>query len=194
MRARQLSKSEQQRLSAALHDAEKRSAARLALNVVPVSDKYALYPMIYGAMLAMAVLAGVTLWRPEQPLWIGFAAAVCGYGLGALLTEWLPLRLMLIPRHAKFWECWELSHRSFAAKVLAQSERKIGILLFVSLGERYVEVVTDRDVDLRVPQKVWDAIIQDFTAKARKGLIGDALVEAVEACTEVLEAHYPKEE
>jgi putative membrane protein len=75
--------------------------------------------------------------------------------------------------------------------VLAQSDRKTGILLFVSLGERYVEVVTDRDVDLKVPQPVWDAIIKDFTAAAKQKRLADGLVAAVEACTKVLETHYP---
>jgi putative membrane protein len=98
---------------------------------------------------------------------------------------------MLVPRHAKHWECWELAHRSFASRVLAQTDRKTGILLFVSLGERYVEVVTDRDVDLKVPQSAWDAIIKDFTAAAKQKRLADGLVAAVEACTKVLETHYP---
>jgi putative membrane protein len=56
-----------------------------------------------------------------------------------------------------------------------------------------VEVVTDRDVDLRIPQSVWDAIIKDFLAGAAKGRLGSSLIAAVEACTKVLEQHYPAE-
>ena len=107
------------------------------------------------------------------------------------MFEWLPLRLLLVPRHAKHWECWEMAHRSFAARVLAQTDRKTGILLFVSLGERYVEVVTDRDVDLHVQQSTWDAVIADFTRAAKQGRLADGLVAAVDACTKVLETHYP---
>ena len=97
----------------------------------------------------------------------------------------------LVPRHAKNWESWELAHRAFASRILAQNDRKTGICFFVSLAERYVEVVTDRDVDLHIPQSVWDAIIKDFLAEARRGRVGEALPKAVEACTKVLEQHYP---
>jgi putative membrane protein len=192
MRAAKLNKEQQQHLTAALSDAEKRTAARLALTVVRVSDKYALYPMVYGAALGLAAVTVLAALMPSLPIWIGAGVAVGGYLLGSALLEWLPLRLALIPKHAKLWECWELAHRSFASKVLAQNERKIGILLFVSLGERYVEVVTDRDVDLHVPQSVWDAVIKDFIAAAKKNRIGDGLIAAVESCTKVLETHYPK--
>jgi putative membrane protein len=182
---------EHKRLSAALAEAEKRTSARFELVTVPVSDRYALYPLIYGAVVGLAVLGALALFWPELTLRTGFYAAAGSFAASSFLFEWLPLRLMLVPRHAKHWECWELAHRSFAARVLAQTDRKPGIVLFVSLGERYVEVVTDRDVDLNVPQGTWDAVIAEFTAAARQGRTGEAMLAAVEACTKVLETHYP---
>ncbi len=182
---------EQKRLSAVLAEADKRTAARFELVMVPVSDRYTLYPLIYGAVVGLTVLGALALFWPELTLRTGFLAAAVAFAASSFLFEWLPLRLMLVPRHAKHWECWELAHRSFAARVLAQTDRKPGIVLFVSLGERYVEVVTDRDVDLRVPQGTWDAIIKDFTRAAKQKRLADGLVAAVEACTKVLETHYP---
>jgi putative membrane protein len=182
---------EHKTLSAALADAEKRTSARFELVTVPVSDRYTLYPIICGAIVALTVLGALALFWPGLSLRMGFLAAAGLFAALPFLFEWLPLRLMLVPRHAKHWECWELAHRSFASRVLAQTNRKTGILLFVSLGERYVEVVTDRDVDLHVPQSTWDAIIKDFTAAAKQKRLADGLVAAVEACTKVLEKHYP---
>ena len=54
-----------------------------------------------------------------------------------------------------------------------------------------MEVVTDRDVDLKVPQSAWDAIIKDFIAAAKQKRVSDGLIAAVDACTKVLEKHYP---
>ena len=182
---------EHKRLSAALAEAEKRTKARFELVTVPVSDRYALYPLIYGAVVGLAVLGALALFWPDLTLRTGFYAAAGSFAAASFLFEWLPLRLLLVPRHAKHWECWEMAHRSFAARVLAQTDRKTGILLFVSLGERYVEVVTDRDVDLHVQQSTWDAVIADFTRAAKQGRLADGLVAAVDACTKVLETHYP---
>ncbi|HEY0283539.1 MAG TPA: TPM domain-containing protein [Rhizomicrobium sp.] len=186
-----LSPDERARLRAACEAAEKRTSARFELVTVPVSDRYTLYPVVYGAIAGLTALGALALFWPELSLRMGFLAAAALFAAASFLFGWLPLRLMLVPRYAKSWECWELAHRSFASRILAQTDRKTGILLFVSLGEHYVEVVTDRDVDLKVLQSTWDAIIKDFTAAAKEKRLADGLVAAVDACAKVLGTHYP---
>ena len=190
-RAAKLTKEQGLQLKAALAAVPARTSARLALNVVYISDKYPLYPLIYGALVGVGVLGVLAIFWPELSLRLGFYGAAGATIVTTALLDWMPLRLKLIPKGAKFWECWELAHRSFAARVLAQNERKTGILLFVSLGEHYVEVVTDRDVDRHIPQSVWDAIIGDFAVAARQHRIGEGLIAMVGAATKVLEEQYP---
>jgi putative membrane protein len=186
-----LSHDERTRLHAACQAAEKRTKARFELVTVPVSDRYALYPIVYGAIVGLAAFGALALFWPEVTLRMGFLVTAVAFATSSLLFEWLPLRLMLVPRRAKHSHALAMAHHAFAARVLARTDRKPGIVLFVSLGERYVEVVTDRDVDLRVPQGTWDAVIADFTRAAKQKRLADGLVAAVEACTKVLETHYP---
>lgn len=182
---------ERKRIHTACEAAEARTSARLVAVTVPVSDRYALYPLVYGAILGLAVLGILAIFWPEMSLRTAFFASGVAFAALSFLFDWLPLRLLLVPKRAKHWECWELAHRSFAARVLAQTDRKPGIVVFVSLGERYVEIVTDRDVDLHIPQTTWDAVIADFTDAARKGRTADGLVAAIGACANELEKYYP---
>jgi len=188
---RKLGDDDQKKLKDALAAAEARTSARIVVQTVPVSDHYRLYPLVYGGVVALTVLAGLALGWPHMTLRLGFGITAAAAVLAVLAFDFWPLRLMAVPRQAKNWECWELAHRAFASQILARNDRKTGILLFVSLGERYVEVVTDRDVDRHVPQSIWDAVIKDFLAEAKAGRIGDALAKAVEACTAALAEHYP---
>lgn len=178
-------------LKQVLEAAEKRTSARIAVQTVPVSDHYKLYPLVYGGLAAVLMLAVLAFFWPHVSLRYAFLVTIVTSGLATFLLDLWPLRIAVVPRHAKNWECWELAHRAFASRVLAQNERKTGILLFVSLAEHYVEVVTDRDVDRHIPQSVWDAIIKDFLAEAKQGRVGDALPKMVEASTAVLAQHYP---
>lgn len=186
-----LTDAQRAKLKVALEAAEKRTSARLAVTTVPISDKYKLYPALYGALAAFLMGAVLSLFFPHLPLREAFLIVVVAAGVATFLLDFWPLRLAMVPRHAKLWECWELAHRAFASRVLAQNDRKTGILVFVSLGERYVEVVTDRDVDRHIPQSVWDAIIKDFLAEAKQGRVGEALPKMVEASAGVLAQHYP---
>ncbi len=178
-------------LKAALGAAEKRTSARIAVATVPISDHYKLYPLVYGGLVGVLVLAVLAFFWPQMALRNAFLITIVTSGVVMFLLDFWPLRLAAVPRHAKLWECWELAHRAFASRVLAQNDRKTGILLFVSLGEHYVEVVTDRDVDRHIPQTTWDAIIKAFLAEAKQGRVGEALPKMVEAATQVLEPHYP---
>jgi putative membrane protein len=189
--AAKLSSQEKRQLAAALADARRRTSARLAMTVVYVSDKYPLYSMVYGGFAGIVALGVLALFWPGLTLRVGFYAAVGAAFLVTALLDVMPIRLRFIPPHAKLWECWELAHRSFASRILARTDRKTGILIFVSLGERYIEVVTDRDVDLKIPQSVWDGLIGDFMIAAKQNRIAEGLVAAVETATEVLEKHYP---
>jgi putative membrane protein len=179
------------KLKEALEAAEKTTSARIAVSTVPVSDKYKLYPLVYGGLAAVLMLAVLAFFFPHLPLREAFLITVVASGAAMFLLDIWAVRLLIVPRSAKMWECWELAHRAFASRILAQNERKTGILLFVSLGEHYVEVVTDRDVDRNIPQSVWDAIIKDFLVEAKAGHVGEALPNAVTACATALAPYYP---
>jgi len=111
----------------------------------------------------------------------------------SLILDWLPLRLRLVPRRAKHAHARQLAHREFAARILAAAPHRNGVLFFVSLGERYVEVIADRDIHARVPEGIWDRIVADFIAAVKAGRLADGFIAAIEACAAVLETHYPRE-
>jgi putative membrane protein len=186
-----LNSSERQALHAATAAAEARTSARIAVVTVPVSDRYGLYPLVFGAVVGFFVFTVLAGFFPHLALREAFLITAAVAAIATYALEIMALRLMVVPRHAKNWECWELAHRAFASRILAKNDRKTGICFFVSLGERYVEVVTDRDVDLHIPQTVWDAIIKDFLAEAKQGRVGAALPKAVDACATVLAQYYP---
>lgn len=192
-RAAKLNKDEKKQLAKALADAKRATSARIKLSVVYVSDKYPLYPLIYGGLAGVIAMGVLAIGWPGLPIRDGFYIAVAALVVVTALTDIMPLRLKLIPKAAKFWECWELAHRSFASRILARNDRRTGILLFVSIGEHYIEVVTDRDVDRHILQTEWDKLIRAFGQKARQKQYGEGLITLVRESAKLLAAHYPPE-
>lgn len=187
-----LSHDDQALVRAALRQAESRSHAHFVLSVVPLSDRYLTYPLAWAGVLALVVegvLAG--LW-PALPLREGFLLSAAAFGVTAFILDWLPLRLLVVPRAMRHRRAEALAHREFAAHIL--STGKSGILLFVSLGERYVELISDRAVHERVGEAAWQEIVGTFSASARQGRIADGLIAAIGRCADLLEAHFPKPE
>ena len=64
-----------------------------------------------------------------------------------------------------------------------------GCLLFVSLGERYAELIADREAHARVGQEAWDRIFAGFTAAGAKQPCRRRSRGAIEACGAALASH-----
>jgi putative membrane protein len=184
-----LTHDETSRIHTAVTAAEARAQAHIAFVAVPISDRYALYPIVWGALTAF-VAAGIAsfVWH-HLNFRDGFAAEAVLFCLVSLILEWPPLKLVIVPTHIKHARARAFAHREFASRILASPERRGGVLLFVSLGERYAELIADREAHTRVGQETWDRIFAGFTAQAQSSHVADAAVAAIEACGEALAAH-----
>jgi len=187
---KRLSHDDRARIAAAVKEAEARTEARLAVVIVPVSDRYHLVPVLTAAVIAMAVEGVMALVWPELPLRRGFAIAAALFIVLSLVLDWLPLRLMLVPRHIKQVHAANLAHREFAARVLSHPERS-GILFFVSLGEKYAHVLADHRLHEAAGELAFDAVIADFVRQIKVGETSAAIINAVEACGRLLAQHRP---
>jgi putative membrane protein len=65
------------------------------------------------------------------------------------------------------------------------------VLIFVSEAERYVEILADRGISRHVPDDLWQAIVDGFTARVRQGRTLDGFLECVDACGALLSRHVP---
>ncbi|HKX10207.1 MAG TPA: TPM domain-containing protein [Stellaceae bacterium] len=187
-----LSHDEHARIRAAKAAVEQRTSAEFAVVVVPVSDRYPYVGLVWAAAAALLVALAVALIGPDVELLEALAIQVGTLVLFALLFDWMPIRLHLVSRHHRNARARQLAHREFAAHHLAGGgEHRNRVLLFVSLGERYVEIIADRGTHTLVPEGTWDRIIAEFLAKVKAGAVADGILAAIEACGTVLETHHP---
>ena len=186
-----LTADEQARIHAAKAAVEQRTAAELAVAVVPVSDRYPFVGLAWAAVAALVVAVVVALIAPDIEPVEALAVQVVALVLFALAFDWMPVRLRLVPRHLKNARARQLAHREFAAHIIGGGPHRNRLLLFVSLGERYVEILADRDTHALVPEGTWDRIVAEFLAKVKAGAVADGIIAAIDACGTVLETHHP---
>ena len=95
---------------------------------------------------------------------------------------------------AQLWR--ELSSRDrarevFAAQGVWNTEENNGVLIYLLLADRKVEVVADRGVDGKAAPGEWQAICQVMEARFREGRFEEGAIAGVRAVSEVLERHFP---
>ena len=79
----------------------------------------------------------------------------------------------------------------FALQGVWNTEENNGVLVYVLLADRKVEIVADRGVSSVVPQAEWDAICAAMQEAFRAGRFEAGAVAGVEAASRLLERHFP---
>lgn len=64
-----------------------------------------------------------------------------------------------------------------------------GVLLYLALDRRYVEIIADRAVG--VPDAAWQEVCERLQAGLAQGRYGQALLDAVDAIEDLLRTHCP---
>jgi uncharacterized membrane protein len=71
------------------------------------------------------------------------------------------------------------------------TEHNNGVLLYVELADRGVEIVADRGIAHKVPRAEWEAICRTMRDHYRQGAYESGTVAAVEAIGAKLAQHFP---
>jgi putative membrane protein len=182
---------EHQRIDAAMAAIKSDTAADLCVVVTRVSDRYPLYPITWASIGAITLGALISLFRPETASRIVIEFQLCFLIVMTLLLDWLPLRLSVVPEHVKHAHAWQLAHREFNAHTIANPKQPHRILLFVSLGERYVEIVADHETHAMAPDGAWTEIVERFLANVKAGRVADGVLDAIASCGAILKKCHP---
>jgi hypothetical protein len=81
----------------------------------------------------------------------------------------------------------------FGALRVWDTERNCGVLIYLSLGDRDVEIVADRGIQREVGDAAWQAICDRMRAEFREGRFEKGVVEGVHAVSDLLARHFPRE-
>lgn len=66
-----------------------------------------------------------------------------------------------------------------------------GVLIYVQLVDRKVEILADRGIAARVPQAEWDALCRGMEAAFRDGEYRTGALAAIDGASRLLAAHFP---
>jgi uncharacterized membrane protein len=95
---------------------------------------------------------------------------------------------------AQIWRGVTARERSiavFSELGVWDTERNNGVLLYLLLAERDVEIVADRGFNGKVSAEEWESVCRRMEGMLRDGRAADAVIAGIEALTQVLGRHFP---
>jgi len=185
-----LSDADRARIVEAIRLAETRTSGEIYCVLTQASSGYRVFPIAWAVALALLVplpLIYLTAW----PAVAIYALQLLTF-LGSLyLLSRDGVRYQIVPRENKIARAHQEALRQFAAHGLQNTDLRTGVLIFVSVAERYAEVLADTGIAAKVDSTFWDEIVAGLTSKIATGRAADGFVATIDACATHLAKHFP---
>jgi putative membrane protein len=183
-------KEDHEAVSAAIREAEKKTSGQIVCVLARASSSYGYIPILWASVLALLTpwpLIYFTPWSVQRI----FLLQLVVFLIVGVVSSLTPLRLLLVPRAIKRARAHREALEQFVVRGITRTKNRTGVLIFVSLAERYARIIADEGIAAKVPNSEWQEAVDALTAHMRDGRIAAGFTAAVERCGIVLATHAP---
>jgi len=186
-----ISAQDHERIASAIRSAEIRTSGEIVCVLARTSSHATALPVLIAAAIAFVLpwlLVDLTAMTVHRILSLQIVVF-----LVLLVLLCLPrFRVSLMPRKARRAIAHRVAMDQFTSRGIARTKDRSGILIFVSLAERYARIIADEGIAARVPQAEWQAAIDALVADMRDGRIADGFITAIDLCGKKLAEQFPR--
>lgn len=205
-----LSEADNQRVTAAVTEAEKATDGEIVTIVARRSDAYhdaGLHWAIGVVFLALSAVAAfpqtfrrlcswlLQSWDHEVEDWklltILLGILILKFLIVRYALAWMPLRMALTPKATKARRVRRRAITLFRAVAQGRTRGRTGVLIYLSLDEHRAEIVADAAVNAKVTPEIWGDAMAALIDGVRQDRAADGMAEAVRQVGLVLARHFP---
>ena len=206
------------RITAAVAKAEEGASGDIFCVLAGEVSSYREVPIAWGAAVALLIppivlaigfrplLDAITAggWTAAQASAVPgeIAMALTGYAVAQLMlfaavagvVSLAPVRRALTPRFLKRHRVKKAAFHHFAAAHSHVRDSETGVLIFVALVERQVEVLADAAIHAKAGDAAWREAAAAVQAGMREPDPTAGIVEAIAICGAALKTHFPSDQ
>jgi putative membrane protein len=185
-----LSAEDQRRINAAIKAAETQTSGEIVCVLAEAASDYMSYATAWSALIAL-IAPWFLLALTELSVREIFVAQILIFAVLFLVLSESSVRRLLIPRRAQRAAAHRAAMEQFMIRGMARKKNRAGVLIFVSLAERYARIVADEGIAAKTGPSVWQEAINELLERAKEGAVAEGFVAAVEKCGRILAEHFP---
>lgn len=193
-----LTKDEQDRVTRAVQEAEKKTSGEIVPMIVSASDDYPLATVSCSVSFALPLsllvthLVGKMLWMEPQNMYLFllvFFLVLSGFYLLCRNSRWL--KYFFLPAGQVEKKVRDGALGAFYSEQLYKTAQENGILIYISVLEKKVWILGDHGINEKIEQTSWDSIVSDLTDGIREGASCAAICNAIAKTGSILQEHFP---
>ena len=186
-----LSYEERDRLEDLVRDLEATTDAEVVLVLARRADNYLYAPTLVAAIAGMLIPLISIYW----PFWLDtnelvFVQATVFICL-ALLFRIPVLQRKLVPKRTKFFRASNLAMRHFLAQGVHTTKNNLGVMIFVSEFERYIEIIADHGITKKIGDDTWSKEVDLAVPHLKQNNAFNAFTSVLRDVGGILQDNFP---
>ena len=187
-----LTQAEQDALVECVKKAEATTSGEIVPVIATMSYEYPRAGLIGSIILGALAAVALTLALGREDMWVFLALFLALFLCFSRLFDAIPaLKRPFISKREMQEEVAEAAFTAFHAHGLHDTRDKTGIIVYVSVFERSVQVLADKGINDLVNPLAWEEVVALVTDGIRAGKPGEALCAGVTRCGEMLTERFP---
>jgi putative membrane protein len=188
-----ISAEDRRRITKAIEAAEAKTSGEIVCVLAQTSSDATALPILVAAIGAL-VLPWLLVAFTAMSVYRILSLQAVVFLIAAIVLYLPAVRVALMPRAARRAVAHRAATQQFVTRGIARKKERTGVLIFVSLAERYARIIADEGIASRVPQSEWQGAIDTLIVHMREGRVADGFITAVDVCGNVLAANFPRSE
>ncbi|MCK4653497.1 MAG: TPM domain-containing protein [Candidatus Cloacimonetes bacterium] len=194
------------KISSAVKNAEKKTSGEIVTAIIKESYNYAIYELIFAVItgliyfiIMMFFVGNIEKWL-EGIFWdYSIHHLVMFYGFSTFIVITILYFIGNISNVDRFIVAKKIMQikvneraiRHFMESGVCNTKERTGILIFISILERRVELLADSGINEKIPQGKWQNIVDNIIKGIKKKNVTAHLIESINDCGDLLAQHFP---
>ncbi len=198
MARKSMTPEEHSRVAQAVRQAEARTSGEIFCVLARASDSY-FFPaacFVGMAILVVGLIVAILLdhWWYTIDLQVFLGLQLLGIAAALLVLGLFPsLRVLYVPLSLRRRRAHDNAVRQFLSHNIHLTAARTGVLLFLSMEERYAEIIADSGINAHVSQESWNHVVDLLVSHVRQDRLADGFCAAIGEAGELLARHFPRE-
>ncbi|MAD41777.1 MAG: hypothetical protein CL623_05230 [Arcobacter sp.] len=186
-----LNDKEKQEISKEIENLEQQSSAEL---VAVVTKRSASYKYI-SSLLSISILAFLSIlliiFTQISSLLLVEIQLFTFLILYLLLEKFDNIIVLILPKAYKYNIAKEYANKQFSNLGLNRTKTNQTLMFFVSLDEKYVEIIADDTISSKISNEYFQEIVDTFIADVKNNQLSNGYLKAIQSCSQKLIQEFP---
>jgi len=201
-----LSKEDMKQISSAVNKAESKTSGEIATAMIKESYNYAIYELMFAVIIGFIYFVAMMFFAGSIEQWLqgkfwdySVHYLIMFYGFSTFIVIALfyffgnisSIDRLIVPQKIRLQKVQERATRYFMESGVFNTKDRTGILIFISIMERRVELLADSGINAMISKDKWQDIVNNIIKGIKENDITTHLTRSIDECGNLLAEHFP---